>query len=366
MKTDRALASSLCALSLIAAATVIAAAGCSSTRADGEATEEAVGVVEQGLNSGFRLPFKCGLATTVTQGNNSGFSHTGESAYGFDFGVPLNTPLVAAKGGVVTFARNDVKPGNPCYSGGGTGCINTLNYVTVAHNDNTSTVYAHMNAVSVTVGQVVTQGQALGVSGGTGYSTGPHAHVQRQQKCPYFYCQSIPMSFDDVVGAGVPVAGQAVKSANNCAGADCGIGDGNYCGGNGVKGDTSTLFLCTSGTPAVKEKCTYGCKAMAPGIDDRCATASEAPPDAGADAAANDAGAAFDAEVSPHAPPPSELPGSTPATETLPEEPPAEASSCSLAHAGRETSPASWAVATLGLAAALLLRRRAAAAAQRA
>lgn len=340
-------------LALAATVWVTTAAGCSATRTD----VEDLGVVDQALASGFRLPFKCGFATTVTQGNNSAFSHNGVSAYGFDFGVVLNTPLVATKAGRVTFARNDIKPGNPCYSGGGPACASTLNYVTVDHGDNTSTVYAHMNSVSVTVGQMVTQGQLLGLSGGTGYSTGPHTHLQRQQNCGIFYCQSIPMSFDDVGGNGVPVAGQAVKSQNACANVDCALGDGRYCGGNGVKGDTKTLFDCKAGAPAPVEKCAFGCKPMPPGTDDRCATASEAPADAGTDAAAaTEADAKAEASVPPSS-------SSDDTTHPIPpassdEEPATRDSSCALS---RPTSTPS-ALRALGLAAALALvvrRRRA-------
>jgi hypothetical protein len=336
------------------------AAACSSTRADHDDADDdhAVGTVAQPLNSGFRLPFKCGFNTTVTQGNDSAFSHNGAARYGFDFGVVLNTQLVASKAGVVSFARNDVKPGNPCYSGGGPGCISTLNYVTINHGDGTSTLYAHLNSVSVVVGQTVGQGQPVGLSGGTGYSTGPHTHLQRQQNCGAFVCNSIPMSFDDVAGNGVPVGGQAVKSQNSCAGVDCALGDGHYCGGNGVKGDTKSLFFCTAGIPKKVESCTYGCKAMPPGIDDRCATQAEAPPsDAGAEASP-------DAEP-PTAPPATEPPAPTgePTSDTTsapapladePGPPAADASSCAVTRATTATAATRSVVPSLALAAAAL------------
>lgn|GEM_PF-5526782 len=317
----------------LAALTTLAAPACTSASDDAErATEEPVGNVTQALNSGFRLPFKCGFNTTVTQGNNSSFSHVGESAWGYDFGVVVNTPLVAARAGVVTFARNDVKPGNPCYSGGGPSCASILNYVTVKHSDGTSTVYAHINAATVSVGQTVAQGQQIGLSGGTGWSTGPHTHVQRQQNCPYFYCQSIPMSFDDVAGNGMPVAGQAVKSQNTCADVDCAIGDGHYCGGNGVKGDTTALFLCTGGVPKKVQSCMYGCKAMPPGVDDRCATAEEAPPvDAGPEPQPEDGGSEAlppAATPSDDAPAPGTSTDRSASPRTRDEAPPLAADSC--------------------------------------
>jgi hypothetical protein len=164
---------------------------------------------------GFLLPLACNRGVTITQGNNSPFSHNGLAAYAFDFGVSLSTPLLAARDGKVILARSDVKPGNPCYSGGGSSCANTVNYVVVDHGDGTATLYLHLNAATVGVGQLVKRGDQVGLSGGTGWSTGPHAHVQRQGLCGSWWCQSVPLSFGDVPG-GVPVTGQVVTSKNGC------------------------------------------------------------------------------------------------------------------------------------------------------
>lgn len=55
---------------------------------------------------------------------------------------------------------------------------------------------------------------------------------------------------------------------------DCAWGDGYYCGGNGVTGDEQTLFRCSGGTPSVSETCTGSCIAEAAGVDDHCGAAS--------------------------------------------------------------------------------------------
>jgi len=76
-----------------------------------------------------------------------------------------NSPIGAAKSGIVTFAG-----GNLCCSYG--------LYVIVEHGDGTSTLYAHLSQIAVVQGQVVATGQLLGFAGATGYSTGNHLHFE--------------------------------------------------------------------------------------------------------------------------------------------------------------------------------------------
>jgi len=161
--------------------------------------------------AGFYLPLECGTTATVSQGNQSPFSHNGASAYAFDFALGIGTPMVAMAAGTVRHVYDLTEPGDPCYDGGGPGCINEANYVFVEHADGTQTLYAHLSQVAVSVGQGVARGEIVGFSGSTGYSTGPHAHVQREEACGFPFCGSIPLEFVEV---GVPVTGQVVTSMN--------------------------------------------------------------------------------------------------------------------------------------------------------
>ncbi|WAS95974.1 peptidoglycan DD-metalloendopeptidase family protein [Nannocystis punicea] len=163
---------------------------------------------------GFFLPLQCGTTTTVTQGNFGDFSHQGNSAYAFDFSLATGTPLVAIADGTVSSLYGDTKPGDPCYNGGGEECINDANYVTLLHEDGTGSMYAHLSAVQVSLGQQVMRGGVVGLTGSTGWSTGPHAHVARQENCGGGFCQSIAVSFEDVPDDGVPVTGETVTSQN--------------------------------------------------------------------------------------------------------------------------------------------------------
>lgn len=164
--------------------------------------------------NGWYLPLPCGVSAEVTQGNNGALSHNGTSAFAFDFGLPLGSPLVAIADGVVTHASGATGPGDPCYNGGGMECINAANYVTLLHADGTKSVYLHLQSISVAVGDTVSIGTEVGLSGTTGWSTGRHAHVMRMQDCGGYYCQSVALAFNDVGGDGVPVSGDFVTSGN--------------------------------------------------------------------------------------------------------------------------------------------------------
>ncbi len=170
--------------------------------------------LDEPSTDGFFLPLECGLMASVSQGNFSDFSHQGEAAYAFDFSLGSGTPLVAIADGTISHLYDGTKPGDPCYNGGGMGCIYSANYVTVLHGDGTASVYAHLSEVHVAVNQFVKRGTIVGLSGSSGWSTGPHAHVARQAVCEYGLCQSIAVSFTDVPGDGVPVTGQVVVSGN--------------------------------------------------------------------------------------------------------------------------------------------------------
>lgn len=106
-----------------------------------------------------------GTEGTITSGfGNRGYVTPGASSYhqGIDIGAEMGTKVVAADGGVVTFAGND---------GSGYG-----NYIIVTHDNGTQTYYGHLSGIGVRKGQRVSQSQPIGNVGSTGISTGPHLH----------------------------------------------------------------------------------------------------------------------------------------------------------------------------------------------
>lgn len=81
---------------------------------------------------------------------------------GIDMAAPANTPIYAARGGMVTIAS---------YQENGAGY-----YVQIDHGDGYRSIYMHMTRYIVSSGQYVAPGQVIGYVGSTGLSEGNHLH----------------------------------------------------------------------------------------------------------------------------------------------------------------------------------------------
>jgi len=86
--------------------------------------------------------------------------------------------VLAARAGVVMQVESDFdKAGLNREKYGG-----RANFVRILHDDGTMALYAHLKpeGVMVRVGQRVQAGQQIGLSGNTGFTTGPHLHFAIQ------------------------------------------------------------------------------------------------------------------------------------------------------------------------------------------
>lgn len=146
--------------------------------------------------SRYQLPFEPGTPFTVSQAFDRPSTHSRPSTQNaIDFSVPERTPIVAARAGIVidrvlshTAASTNIDH------------LHKANYVLIAHEDGSIATYAHLSPhISyVHVGQKVSAGQRIALSGNTGYSGGPHLHfsvtVNRSKESA-----SVPVTFVDAI-----------------------------------------------------------------------------------------------------------------------------------------------------------------------
>ncbi|MEC0235657.1 M23 family metallopeptidase [Paenibacillus kribbensis] len=97
-----------------------------------------------------------GAIMTSSFGGRWGRMHEGVDLVG-------NHTIQASDDGVVTFAGQQNGYGN---------------VIIIDHRNGYQTVYGHLNSIGVRVGQVVQQGEAIGIMGSTGRSTGTHVHFE--------------------------------------------------------------------------------------------------------------------------------------------------------------------------------------------
>jgi murein DD-endopeptidase MepM/ murein hydrolase activator NlpD len=128
-----------------------------------------------GSNNKMSLPFLKGKSYKIVQGYNGQYSHnTDYSRYAIDFGLQANDTICAADEGYVVGVIKDYKIG-----GTDKRLEKFANYITLFHpHSGLYTQYVHLryNGSLVKVGDIVKQGQAIGLAGMTGYTSIAHLH----------------------------------------------------------------------------------------------------------------------------------------------------------------------------------------------
>ena len=103
--------------------------------------------------------------TPFSTANSQIYNGHGHNA--IDIAAPIGTAVDAALSGTVLGAGNtDLIRG--CYSFG--------KRIMIKHYNGLNTLYAHLSEIDVMIGQQINTGQIIGLSGMTGYATGPHLH----------------------------------------------------------------------------------------------------------------------------------------------------------------------------------------------
>ena len=115
----------------------------------------------------FTCPLESGSITVGFQEYVDPFTHEKKFHQGVDIRALQGTDILAAADGTVAkvvteYTRN---------KGRGS-------YLVIRHGNGLTSLYSHMNKISVSEGQTVTAGQVVGQVGTTGRSTGPHLHFE--------------------------------------------------------------------------------------------------------------------------------------------------------------------------------------------
>ena len=121
----------------------------------------------------WRGSFRSPVPFTATDSFGTRRMFNGELASihrGTDFHAPSGTPVLAANDGEVIIAQGMFYEGN---------------MVVIDHGQQFTTLYMHLSKIEVNVGERVTKGQRLGLSGATGRVTGPHLHLSARWQGEY-------------------------------------------------------------------------------------------------------------------------------------------------------------------------------------
>lgn len=122
----------------------------------------------------YALPFLKGKRYKVMQGQNTNGTHQGDfSRYAIDFKMNIGQTVCAMREGLVIRVKEQNTKG-----GRGKKYFPYANLIIVYHDDGTFAQYVHLKHKGslVKVGDTVKKGQAIGYSGNTGQSSGPHLH----------------------------------------------------------------------------------------------------------------------------------------------------------------------------------------------
>jgi murein DD-endopeptidase MepM/ murein hydrolase activator NlpD len=110
------------------------------------------------------MPVSGTIGQSLIVGSGGSMSRSAGGHSGLDITAPSGTPVKSVAAGTVV-SKNA--------SGAAYG-----NHVVVKHADGKYTLYGHLSAITVSVGQSVAAGQQVGNVGSTGNSSGPHLHFE--------------------------------------------------------------------------------------------------------------------------------------------------------------------------------------------
>ncbi|MBN1478982.1 M23 family metallopeptidase [candidate division KSB1 bacterium] len=138
----------------------------------------------------YALPYAKGEQYTMIQGPDGAQSHQGVNAY--DWEMPVGTAVHAARAGIVIAVIDSFVVG-----GQDEHLKKQTNVIEIMHSDGTIGRYSHLahDGALVKPGGRVHRAQKIGLSGNTGYSSGPHLHFDVIRLTNDLTFDSIPVKF---------------------------------------------------------------------------------------------------------------------------------------------------------------------------
>ncbi len=140
----------------------------------------------------YQLPYEREKKFRVCQGYNGPSTHRGEFAYSIDWMMPTGTPVCAAREGTVAAIEDRYGEGKFNRS-----FIPKTNYVFIQHVDGSVARYCHIvqGGAKVRPGQMVRAGDVIALSGNSGYSAGPHLHLDVCHPIDGNHRETVPVAF---------------------------------------------------------------------------------------------------------------------------------------------------------------------------
>jgi murein DD-endopeptidase MepM/ murein hydrolase activator NlpD len=122
----------------------------------------------------YAWPFPAGAKAELSQGPGGPTHWDPFARFAIDLAVAEGTPVLAARAGTVVFLENRYFESGLDRERFGS----RANHVRILHDDGSMALYAHLfpESIDLEPGQRVEVGQQIGLSGNTGYSSGPHLH----------------------------------------------------------------------------------------------------------------------------------------------------------------------------------------------
>lgn len=151
----------------------------------------------------YSLPYPKGDSYKIDQGFNGSVTHMNRNS--LDFGMGEGSEITAIRSGVVIEVVEDNKKGCPREE-----CADYSNFILIEHSDGSMANYAHLqkNGALVEIGDKVKTGDLVGLSGSTGWATGPHLHLE-VYTINWEGQTTIPVNFRYAEGVGVLTEGNS-------------------------------------------------------------------------------------------------------------------------------------------------------------